>query len=444
MRRLACLLLALSACGSDQSFEHDLEPIVLARAPVQVGGPSLGGLLAMVGTPNGLAPLLIDTGFPYSSLASAGCPGPPGWAYSGRIELHGVDAGNPLRAVFDNVGLFDICPGASGDPSAQTFGVLGGALLANFATGLVFPRAEADAPTMTLWSGFPGSDDQLAEDGYAVLHFSLRGSYSVAQNDGEASLSLPNSRVVLAACAGATPFHTTDPRQTCAPGETRVRASGQDLMLALGTGEGPLVLSQSAWNRIAGDLGLPADAGTPGPLYTPYSAQPTAASFVSLPTLALLQGVTDTSWLGPCAELARAHRIEWVLANQDSGACFERCDAGGGNPASTRAYLELGAPAGLVAAVVPDTSDLVLSLNADVAAQPHVDGIVGAATLLGVGLRIDYAAQPGGRVVASCLDGETRDTCFAAPVCPSLSQDQSRHRCFGQLWQRTAPACTSP
>jgi hypothetical protein len=237
----------------------------------------------------------------------------------------------------------------------------------------------------------------------------------------------------------------TDPAETCLRGETGVRTSGENMLLAIGTGEGPLVLSQSAWERLAAKLGLAADAGTPGELFTPFFSpppdNPPAARFVSLPRLALFQGTTDSSWMGPCSELARARRIEWVLANQDNGSCFQPCDVSGEQPYATRPYLELAGP--LVAAIVPDTSDLIRSLNADVAAKPHIDGVVGAATLAGTRLRIDYQATPQGRAIANCLPGETRDTCFAAPSCPGLGQNK-KHTCFGQSWERTAPACKQP
>jgi hypothetical protein len=91
-------------------------------------------------------------------------------------------------------------------------------------------------------------------------------------------------------------------------------------------------------------------------------------------------------------------------------------------------------------AVIPDTSSIILSLNVDVPGKAHVDGIVGAATLAGTRLHIDYLASPQGRVVANCLDGTTRDTCFAAPSCPGLKQNQS-HGCFGEEWTRSAPTC---
>jgi hypothetical protein len=449
MRRWLLLSVLFASCGSEQSLEHDLDAINLARAPVQPGGDALGGLLALVETGAGLRPLLVDTAFPYSSLAHGDCPSTPGWAYTGRMAVHDgwpqTDPLAPLRADFSNVGLFDICPGPVGDGMTQPLGVLGGPLLANFAVDFRFPRTASEPASMTLWPGFPGSDDQLAENGQVALRFDPRGSFPIAQGDGEASLVLPNSRVVLAACAGPRVAAATDPAEICLRGETGIRSSGENMLLAIGTGEGPLVLSQSAYERLAAKLGLAADAGTPGELYTPFFSpapdNPATARFVSLPRLALFQGTTDSSWMGPCSELARARRIEWVLANQANGSCFQPCDVSGEQPYATRPYLELAGP--LSAAIVPDTSDIIRSLNADVAAKPHIDGIVGAATLAGTRLRIDYQATPQGRAIGNCLDGETRDTCFAAPSCPGLAQTQ-RHACFGQTWTRSAPACKVP
>ena len=56
MRRRPFILLLLAACGSDQVLEHDLDPIQLARAPVEPGGATTGGLLAAVSTVAGIEP----------------------------------------------------------------------------------------------------------------------------------------------------------------------------------------------------------------------------------------------------------------------------------------------------------------------------------------------------------------------------------------------------
>jgi hypothetical protein len=441
MRRWLILSLLLAACGSDQRLGYDLDPILLARAPIAPGGPRLGGLYALVTTPAGLRPLLVDTAFPMNSLAKSDCPSAPGWTYTGNMDVRDpVSPAAPLRASFTNVGLFDICPGASGDPSTQPVGVMGGPLLANFSVGFDFPADETSNASMSLWPPHPGSDDQLGQDGRVSLRFDLRGSFNVAQGNGETSLTLPSSRVVLAACVGARAFATTEPAESCARGEVAARASGASLMLAIGTGEGPMILSESAWARVAAQLGLQGDEGSAGLLHTPFSEKPTPARFVAVPRLAIFQGVTDSSWLGSCAELARARRIEWVLANQASGACFQPCDANSGQTFSTRSYLELGGA--LLAAVVSETSDIILSLNADVAVKAEVDGIVGAGTLAGVQLRIDYPAKPQGRVIANCQRGATRDTCFAAPTCPGIAPKGQEHPCFGQVQVWSAPVCS--
>jgi hypothetical protein len=346
----------------------------------------------------------------------------------------GWNSAAPLRASFRNVDLFDICPGTTGDAATQPAGVMGGPLLANFSVGLVFPRSASKWATMTLWPGFPGTDNQLAQDGLVPLHFVLSGGARVAQGNGEPSVSLPNSRVVLAACAAPRSFSTTEAQETCASGEVAIRASGQNLLLAVGTGEGPLILSQSAWERIAAETGMASDAGSAGDLYTPLATSPTPARFLTLPRLAVLQGTTDSNWTGACAELARARRIEWVLAN--SGACFQPCDASGGQAKATRPYLELGGALSL--AVVSETSDLIQSLNVNIGANPLVDGIIGAGVLAGTRLHLDYPSTPQARVLVACEDGSTRDACWAAASCPGQGQNQV---CFGQPVPKWAAVC---
>jgi hypothetical protein len=436
-RHLFFALLALAGCSSDPTLEYDFEPILLARAPVLPGGAALGGLLAKVDTATGVQALVIDSAFPFDSLATTGCPNSatPGWTYTGTMNVRdGSDPAAPLRASLQNVGLFDICPGPIGDAATQPAGVMGSPLLANFAVDLVLPASATDIAQMSLWPSFPGTDDQLAPDGLVPLHFEPRGGGTVAQANGDNAVTLPDTRIVLAACAAPNAFATTDAQQTCAQGEVALKASGEDLLLAVGTGEGPLILSQPAWARLAAQLGMAADAGAAGQLYTPFSTTPTSARFLTLPSLAIFQGTTDTNWIGACAELARARRIEWVLASPEPGACFQPCDASNGQAVATYPYLELGGP--LDVAVIDETSSVMQALNVDVDTSPQVDGIVGAATLAGTHLRLDY---PNTRVVASCIDPGNRDACFAAPGCPGASAQNLL--CFGQPTRPSAPVC---
>jgi hypothetical protein len=444
MRRLlACLLLV--GCGSDQFLEHDLDPIRLERAPIEPGGAPLGGLLAATTTAAGVEPLLVDTAFPLNSLRRQGCvagPAADGWTYTGDMEVRDAQgAGAHLRARFHSVGLFDICTGPTGDIGVQPGGVMGGPLLTSFAVGLVLPRApdsSTSAALLSLWPAFPGSDDQLALDGWAVLHFEARGAASVGRGTGEPSLDLPNARIVLAACAAPRVFALTEPAEACARGEAGIKASGQELMLAVGTGEGPLILSEPAWQSVAAQLGVASDAGTAGLLHTAFTSTGVPALFVDIPRLALFQSTDDQDWLGACAELARARRIEWALARAEDGACFQRCDASGSRAMTTRPYLELGGS--LRVAVVSQTSEIIRSLNADAPPNPQVDGVVGAGTLAGTRLRLDYAATPSGRVVAACEAESSREGCWAAPACPGFPEG-SAHTCFGQAVSAWPPVC---
>lgn len=446
MRRrfLSSLLVALplAACGEDQNLEHDLDPILLARAPIVPGGTALGGLLAATQTAAGIEPLLVDTAFPLNSVATAGCPSsdPPGWTYTGTMAIYGVASGStPLRASFTNVGLFDQCPGPTGDSATQPAGVLGGSLLANFSLGLSLPRDPQARASMTLWPVFPGTDDELAQNGQAALHFNLRGGVALASGTGESSLTLPSSRFALTACVAPKTFATTDPVEPCATGASATTATGANLMLAVGTGEGPLILSNSAWARVATAMGVAADSGTQGDLFTPFSTVATPARFVTVPRLALFQSTTDSNWIGPCAELARARRIEWVLANQASGACFQPCDASGGQAFTTYPYLELDGT--IDVAVVDESSDILQSLNSDVPPNPQIDGVVGAGTLAGTRLWIDYQSSPNPRIITACEEGSTRTQCWSAPSCPSPSVQSQQRVCFGQLALGGAPMC---
>ena len=55
-------------------------------------------------------------------------------------------------------------------------------------------------------------------------------------------------------------------------------------------------------------------------------------------------------------------------------------------------------------AVISETSDVIRSMNVDRPPKPQVDGIIGAGTLAGTRLRLDYTATPQGRAIAACED----------------------------------------
>jgi len=222
-----------------------------------------------------------------------------------------------------------------GDANTQVAGILGGDILLNFSVAFALPRDPSDPnqpPTMTIYSNLPASDPDLAANGYAVMRVVLRGSSVAATASGNGLPGLPSSRVVLRVCANPPHSLLTGSEQTCKTGEVEVQASGTNLLLALSTGHGPLVLSASAWQRPgrpgAGATGS-RGAGTLLALWSRIRFLRTGRSWSRL---AVVDGDSGDAWPGACAELARGRRIEWTLANQNNGGCFQPCDVSGGWP----------------------------------------------------------------------------------------------------------------
>jgi hypothetical protein len=429
------LLVTAAACSDGPTFEYDSQPIELQRAPTAPGGPSLGAALAKVRVGADTPLMLVDTGAMLSSLRRGTCPvvaSEPG-TYTGDIELLAAgDPRAPLRASFRGVTLFDMCPGAVGDANTQAVGVLGGDILRHFSLAFTQPAA------MRIYSHLPASDSDLAANGYSVIKFSLRGGTAVTTASQSARPALPASRVVLQACGDPSAFAPDGPEQTCKTGEVDLRASGKSLLLALSTGHGPLVLSASAWQRLGGQVPAPLGEGEP-PLYSPLSTDPIPAHWVTVSRLALVDGDSGDVWPGACAELARARRIEWTLAHQGQGGCFQACDVSNGAALRAAAYLELGSD--LPAAVVSDTSAIVSNLNQDFPSGAQVDGLIGMQALAGVHFEIDYASQSQGRLVTGCEPGADRQSCWTAPRCLEPSKADKNHPCFGIQPQGLAPVC---
>jgi hypothetical protein len=439
-----CLLLAFAGCSGEPVFEYDSRPIDLQHAPAGPGGPALGATLARVEVGSDTPALVIDTGSLLSSLRRGGCPSstPEPVAYEGDIQLLGTgDGPAPLRASFRDVTLFDLCAGAVGDANTQVAGVLGGDILHNFSLAFALPRAPAQPatmPTMTIYSSLPASDSDLAANGYAVMKFNLRGGTAAATASGSGRPGPPSSRVMIRVCGNPPAFAPDGPVATCKTGDVEVQAAGTNLLLALSTGHGPLVLSASAWQRLGGDVPAPLGAGE-SPLYSPLVADAIPAHWATMSRLALVDGDSGDLWPGACAELARGRRIEWTLVNQNNGGCFQPCDVSGGVVLPAAAYLEIGSD--LPAAVVSDTSGLISSLNEDFPSGAQVDGVIGAETLAGIHFEIDYVSQPQGRLVAACDPGVDRQTCWASPTCTGPSSFGPTHMCFGLLPLGIAPAC---
>jgi hypothetical protein len=442
---------ALAACGPSPSYYFDSRPIGLVRAPSAGAAP--GGLLALldVNAPVTAAPdrgrqVLVDTAFPVTIAPAGPCgSGRRGGRYQGTLRLGDARAtpeGKPLRAIFSDVDMLDLCPGAVGDPQTRPYAVIGGSLLHNFSVEFDLPPPPA-APTVTFWDRQPGRNDFLSTTGWAVIDFRLRGGGQV-KTAAASDLSLPATRVVLRACAAPAPFSPDDPAPVCASGELFRASTGVNLTLVLGTGVGPLVLSESAWRRVAATLGRDPAAGELRPLWIAQRQTSIGARWVTVPRLALVdRQASERDNPGPCAELARARRIEWAERHAAEGSCIQPCDAAGGRAEDSAGYLEVGGD--VEAAIVADDDEVLAGLRADVgAAEPDISGIVGAGVLTGTRFEVDYQRTPDQRFVVTCRGGAPRDRCHTAPSCPGIPDDSQKHRCFGQPERGRVPICRGP
>lgn len=330
--------------------------------------------------------------------------------------------------------------------------VLGGAFLQNFSIQLDFAR-----PAMTFWARQGASDGFLDAAGFAVLHFNLLGGVELTADSRPDFLGVtgpvetPPTRVVLRACGGATAFDpdAPEPERCCTRGDEVKIATGANLALLVATGVGPLVLAQSAWDRIDAVQPTPLPSPTAGPslLIPALSAPVTAVQWSTLPRIALVnQELDDSTNQGACVDLGRARRLEWVERHQSedgaTGACALPCDTDPRDSSLSQnaaAYLELGGD--IPVAILPDSTPFLQALRAEIRPQgPELDGLIGANLLAQTSIEIDYPSKPG-RALIHCLSEATRATCWSSPRCPRLGSSADVRGCFGLPRRRLPVAC---
>jgi hypothetical protein len=468
------VLLAGGAAGCKQDCcTVDSAPIPLTRAPL--GGPAAGDgallALARVAGTTATFPMVVDTASPLTVLTGSTISTTPGSRGFDLLDARWPGPEPvPVRAKFRDIGVFSLPVGPAGDATTLPLGVLGGDLLRDFSVELRFGATCGD-PTidggagaasvrcsaMTLWPHQGASLGFLSTAGYATLRFTtIGGGETTARAPADtfgirAPVTLPATRIILRACAAPKAFSVTDAAQTCCKRGDEVlpvNTSGLDLALVLATGTGPLVLSESAWTRL-----LPKLPATPpmtdGTLLIPSWPAPIAAKWATIPRLALVDlESSPASDPGPCVELSRARRIQWVAnqqaMNSDSAACVQPCDTDPNEPSlaqNSAAYVELGGE--IPVAVIKDDEDLLQSLRFDVRPLgPEIDGLLGAGALTPTRVELDYVADPK-RAIFSCELG-TDDVCFATSRCPRLPDHSQKHTCFGLAQPIGLPKTCAP
>jgi hypothetical protein len=427
---LAAATAAATAGCSEPCCDYDSRPIALMRA-------SQGELQARVRI-DGEGPRLavVDTGTPIS-FWNAPLTGQFPLVRRRDVQILGT-GDTATRAILRGT-MTVAAPLATlpGDPQPP-LALLGGDLLSNFSVEIGFR-----APELVIWPEQQATDGFLSAAGYAVLHVERRGGgelESKAPREGlgpAGPYQYPPSLLVLRACGAAAPFDRAQslPPRCCAD-DLRTLSTGADLSLLLGTGVGRVVLSRSAWNRVATRLGtLP--AMTSASLVVATGDRPIAAQLTTLPRLNLMDREADPAVdPGPCVELARARRLELVAVSQASNPehalCALPCDQ---DPRTEHraqngaGYLELTGD--LPVAVIDDGEPLLQTLRAEVhPGAPEIDGIIGADALRSARVELDYKSQPS-RMIFSCEAAADAGTCRAVGRCPRLPEPGQRHSCFG-------------
>lgn len=338
--------------------------------------------------------------------------------------------------------------------------VLGGSFLQNFVIELDFAK-----PAMTFWSRQGATDGFLTTAGFAIIHFELFGGAELTARSRPDFLGLtgpvqvPATRIVLRGCGAPAAFDpdAAEPELCCQRGDEMSRATGADLALMVATGVGPLVLTQSAWNRVATAQSTPLPEPVPGAdLQLPTLAAPLGGvSWSTLPRLALVdQEIDDANDPGACVELGRARRLEWVEHHQPdadakcgtscTGACPQLCDTdvrAAGKAQNAAAYIEFGD--GIPVAIVPDGTPLFQGLRAEIRPEgPELDGMIGAGVLARSRLELDYRSDAK-RALFSCARDAARTACWTSPRCQRLSNSTDRRSCFGRP-TRSLPAMCLP
>jgi hypothetical protein len=446
---LACLVIAGAAAGcSGDCCTIDSFPIPLSSAPLGAGaGGQPGGLLAWAQSPtlNGGAPfqMSVDTASPLT--VSSGSADGSRETVSRAFDILGQAPEYPVRARFRNIDMLPVPMGTVGDAATQPAAVLGGDLLRGFSVEFRFSQ-----PSMTIWPNQRADDSFLEDVGYAVIHFTPFGGGELDATGPSDVLGLRGpldvapSRIVLRACGAPDLFDPqTSPRQACCRrGDEISDSSGTPLSLLLATGAGPLVLTRSAWTRMLPGLS-PVPAETPGKLYLTEAIPALDVAWTAMPEAAHIalvnQELSASADPGPCVELARSRRIEWVAYRQAKlpaeAVCVQPCDTDpndAGKAQNSAAYIELGgsATAPIPVAIIADTDPYIEGLRADIRPEgPELDGIIGAGVLSRSRVEIDYRSS-GMRAIFSC-DGETnRQICWTGARCPRLPDQSTQHACF--------------
>jgi hypothetical protein len=319
------------------------------------------------------------------------------------LTLFGVDdfgVETVPRVRFSNVAVFDLhscgettpspanCRVGLGDDTTEVFGVLGSDILFDNSLRIDFPTSD--------FKFFPDAAGSVSERTLAcdaVFERPYSGGGTLIVGGGEVRFG--SNRTTVGACLHHSPIEEPGPSDS---------EVGTDMQLAISTGHGPTILSESAYRRYAASaiapVTIPALESLPsntlhllsGPLAV-RMGEVSYAAFVGVAGEA-------SNRRGPCRELYANARMRIALSCADDqvdcpcALSEDTCKAA--------AAVEVNRT--IEVAVVEDTVPLLQGLRDELRpAVPELDGILGIDALRA--LRVEFDS-PNNRLMMRCLDTE--------------------------------------
>jgi len=357
----------------------------------------------------------------------------------GRATFWDVDA---LRMLLPSLG--------PAGQSERYDGILGGDLLRKHTVRLVYdgdttcelPWLDSGfaPPSIKFSSALPDSDGELGNDGFAVIDYRLAGGGTAMVDDRE--LQFGATRVAVGVCVepdpywpDAAPAMTVECTNLEAALETLIPVSGVDAFGLIATGTQPLLLTQSFYENLSGQMGpgWPAGGETATTIDLPEGT--VGAVRVDLTRVALVGDVDENR--GPCAEVALRRRIDLALR-----FCPNQVRADVAKRAASVLEVDTQKSTGTLQASlpayrIPDSTKMMAGLQAEVGTQiPGIDLLVGAALLRHFEVWLDY---PASRLVMRCMNwvdpvstADATEDSTGRPVLPCVHATAGETCCAGE------------
>lgn len=407
------LAIAATALASCEVIEREIDPF-----PVTMETRSGAVFVGVSGGDGVVRAATVDTLSPITVIDTSVDEAAPATRLAADLTLHSV-AGVP-RVTFSRTEVFDLHPCDSGGPYApcsvgldgdttELRGIIGTNVLSKQSVRFDFAANE-----LTFFPDTAGTNNDRSELCEALFEGPFAGGGTLVVADGE--VEYLGNRPALGACLDvASPLDTVEP--------DNVVESGADALLVLSTGIGPSILSETAYNRYAAEIGGP-PASELADAVLQLPSGPVGAKRGSLGHVTLVGEVgSDSQNRGPCRELFANQAMAQDLCNRDlldDCPCPDTktfCRAAGA--------LLLAGP--IDVAVLPDEHPTLQALRVELRPDfPEVDGILGASALQSTRLDFDY---PNSRIMGRCTSDAT---CVSRPQVSRLADRDEVLSCLSE------------